>query len=215
MEGASDKKTKLSPISKKKKLQIRAISAEFATVRNIHVIEPEYAVTFLQLSSVQIDAAVKSKLGAQDVVFRSALNLVSRLSSTERALLFYLLWLRIYREKNEISPDDILTSSQLHYLYQAAPISNRDEDSEENYRHAGGNIDSTSSIRYDLEYLEDNFIERNSIGNYELDLNQVQSLVVLMMDGNLRYNYEEDELLSYMMNLFGPMTEDETQVDLE
>jgi hypothetical protein len=56
----------------------------------------------------------------------------------------------------------------------------------------------------DLDFLADNFISFDGVDQYSLYLKVVQPLALLMMDGNVRYDYEEDELLTYMLSLFGP-----------
>ena len=213
MPAKIDKKRKMPLLNTEKKNQIRAITAEFATTENVHVIEPEYALTFLKLSSIQIDAAIKSKLGSEDVVFREAIRLVNDLSPTERALIFYLIWLKIYRDKGEFAPEDIFDHPHLRSIYEQIPDYERDwffSDETDDYDYSQSlevprNMDVNARIAYDLEHLEDIFIERNSTGNFVFDFKEMQSLALTMMDGNLRYGYEEEELLDYMMNLFGRM----------
>lgn len=206
MESKVGKQKKRLLISKEKKNQIRDITSEFATTDNVYVIEPEFALTFLNLKSIQIDAAIKSKLGSDDVVFREALELVSNLSRTARALIYYLIWLKIYREKMEFAPEDIFEYPHIQNIYQQIP----DEDEREwfvaddDYSDAFEDIrsqDVSMGITHDLEQLKDNFIEMNNAGNYVFDIRAVQPLALMMMDGNLRYGYEEEVLLDYMMNL--------------
>jgi hypothetical protein len=194
------------PIDKNKQNQIRTIKAEFANRQtSIHIIDPEYAITFLSLTSVQIDAAIKNKLGAEDIVFRKTLELIETSTATERALLFYLVWLRIYRSMQTILPDEIYASPWLRDIYEVVRSEDWEYQSEEERERFATPGSIQERITNDLEHLEDNFIESNVQGEYTLDLKYVDPLVVLMMDGNIRYGYEVDELLIYMMNLFGPV----------
>src|SRR5208282_1198441 len=66
----------------KNKDKIRSIEGAFAKKERTHIIEPEYALTFLKLSSIHIDAYVKSKLGQEDIVFRLALGLMQDITPT-------------------------------------------------------------------------------------------------------------------------------------
>lgn len=208
-------------INIERKNQIRAIEAEFATSKNIHVIEPEYAITFLQLSALQIDAAIKSKLASEDIVFRNALVLLTELSPSEKVLIFHLIILKIYQNKNEVSVPDILDNSYIEEFYNLIPDYKRewffideslDSDGypwytkkEIRVMEKSRNLSFVTRIAEDLDHLEGNLIDRNINGNYEINLEILQPLVILMMDGNLRYNYSNEELIKYMMSLFLPM----------
>jgi len=55
----------------------------------------------------------------------------------------------------------------------------------------------------DIYYLEDNFISAGELHNdYILDLEGLDALTILMLDGKIRYLYEGTELLMYMMEMF-------------
>lgn len=191
-----DKERKQWVSDEAKKGQIRAIEGEFAAETKVHVIEPEFVVTFLNLSAIQIDAIIKSKFGDEDIVFKEALNLVSGLSSTEKALVVFMLWLRLYRQQATINPEDILRSSFILDVYDRGVILDEDDDD-----YLYDQLGAGSQIVRDIEYLQDKFIERDNPGNYLLDLESVQPLAVLMMDGAIRYDYHDDELLNYMLEL--------------
>jgi hypothetical protein len=201
-------------IDKKKREKIRSIEAEFAQIRGVHIIEPEFAISFLKLSTIQIDAAIKSKLGSEDIVFREALEIVNELTLTERAIIFHLIWLKIYHGKSSVTIQDLVNSPPLYNTYNITPDYHREwffiDDTEElddgyAYLKSERNIDVTSRVMSDLQYLEDNYISFDDDENYSLDLKGVQPLALLMMDGNIRYSYEEEELFQYMMNIFGPV----------
>jgi len=71
------------------KNKIRMIEGALGKIPNVHVIEPEYTISFLKLGSIQLDAIIRSKLGGEDVIFQEALSTVSDLTPTERSILFY------------------------------------------------------------------------------------------------------------------------------
>ena len=97
--------------STKRYNQIRAVSSEFATDKDIHVIEPQYALGFLQLNSIQIDAAIKAKLGVDDVVFRMASDTVVDMSATERAVLFRMIWISMFAQQSSIGEREMKWSN--------------------------------------------------------------------------------------------------------
>lgn len=111
---------------RKRKEQLRTVSAEFATAKNVHVIEPEFAVGFLNLRSFQIDAAIKRKFGSEDVVFSTAEDAVIDLSPTERALLFRMIVLHIYEDQSPISLSRVKASNHLREIYEIVPDRSRE-----------------------------------------------------------------------------------------
>lgn len=198
------------PPNKNKIDQIREIEAYFSNVNShVHIIEPDYALTFLSLTPIQIDAAIKNKLGAGDYVFRKATKMIRGLNPTESGLLFYMIWYMFYRKATSLTLEDLFNAPSLSDVYKAVPDKNEtrfilfEDDANNSYVH--------ERMLKDLQHLEDNFIECDSQGNYTIDLKEVDPIVLLMMDGNIRYGYEQDELLLYMMNLFGPVVGFEPQ----
>ena len=61
-------------------------------------------------------------------------------------------------------------------------------------------------IQYDLEYLEENYINRNSEERYYLNLSEVKPIIVLELDAIERYGYEADELVDYMLELLNNLS---------
>jgi hypothetical protein len=59
--------------------------------------------------------------------------------------------------------------------------------------------DTESQVARDLQFLENGFIERNAAGDFTLPLDRVKPIAVLMMDGDIRYDYSSDELLEYLL----------------
>jgi hypothetical protein len=56
-----------------------------------------------------------------------------------------------------------------------------------------------------LDYMVDTLLYRNNSGGYSLELGEVLPIAEPMIDGNVRYGYDENELIYYMMDLFGPV----------
>lgn len=181
---------------KTNKRKIRTVEAAFRRTPKVTIVEPEFALTFLRLTSIQVDALIKSRLGSEDIVFREALNDVKELTLTERALLFFLIWNRIYHNTETITLDEINESTFIEDIYSRGFAARRTRI----YKLP----DDAPDILSDLAHLETAFISSDDLGNYSIDLTSIEALAVLMMDGRIRYSYVGEELLYYMMDLFGP-----------
>ena len=62
-------------------------------------------------------------------------------------------------------------------------------------------LDFDTRIIYDLEVLAGERLQLFGPKDYSLELKDVQPLVVIMMDGNIRFEYEAAPLLNYVMNV--------------
>jgi len=232
LTGKKGKTERVAPPDQRKKDIVRTVEAEFRNKQDVHVIEPEYALTFLRLSSMQIDATIKSKLGADDIVLAKAQEIVRRLSASERAILFHLIWLKIYQSIDSVNRSGLKPSSAVYAIYSTSLKDDQDSDFDgsdfddsdsddsdfdgsdsddieySNTRDKYSSVDDTDitqRMMADLIYLEDNLVYGDKSGNYSLALSEVLPLVELMIDGQVRYGYEESELIYYMMDLFGPI----------
>lgn len=67
------------------------IESSFAKREEIHTIEHEYALLFLKLGEIQINAFIKSELDNEDVITNQAQTIVIDFSSTECAVLFLMI----------------------------------------------------------------------------------------------------------------------------
>jgi hypothetical protein len=175
--------------AKKNKDTIRAIAKQFDKQENVTLIEPEYIMSFLNLEERTIDAIIKAKIGDEDVVYQKALGIVALLSPAERAVVFYFVWRLIYGNVQEISFAELKASDFLRGIYES------NEDS-------GYATDIDESLGTDIEYLCDHIISQTSDGLYTLEFKGVSPLVAIMVDGQTRYGYENNELLMYMMDVF-------------
>jgi hypothetical protein len=194
------------------KNKIRLLESEFSSTKPVHIIEPEYALTFLKLSLMQTDAIIKAKLGSEDIVYRNGLSIVTDFTPTEDAILYYMIYQKIYEGSDSIDEITILDSEFIKYVYANTPDLNRDwffedEESTNDDFHQDYTIrelDTHERLSLDLEELKDLYILMSKSHGSYVNFLQVQPLVLLMMDGNERYGYTGDDLLFYMMALFGP-----------
>lgn len=180
-----------------KKNRIREIERAFA-LEDVSVIEPEFALTFLQLSNIQVDAIVKSKIGDEDIVLKEALDLVSDLSETETITLLYILWLQLYQRKTSVTANDLIDSSFIQRTYEWISDWLYAEDPDA-WEHSRLGYENAYQVAHDMEFLADRFIERNPAGDFSLPLDNVKPLAVLMIDGDIRYDYANAELLEYLL----------------
>jgi len=194
------------------KKKIRLLESELSRANPVHIIEPEYVLSFLRLSLMQTDAIIKAKIGSEDIVYRNGLSIVSDFTPTENAILFHLIYQRIYKGLDSIDEKAILDSEFIRYVYANTPNFDRDwffedeDDIDEDFRqdHTTRELDTRDRFSFDLEELKDLCIRMSTDQGCNVNLREVQPLAVLMMDGNERYGYTSDELLFYMMDLFGP-----------
>lgn len=194
----------------KNKEKIRLIESEFVKRENIYVVEPDYALTFLHLSSIQIDAMIRSMYGDEDIVFKEGLAAVQNLTPTQKGLLYYFVYQSIFRENHKIHATDITNYSFINDFYKKIPdfddawfFTNEDQFDTPNNRLRGYSI--SQRISNDLEILCNLFITENEGGSYSLHLITIHAIVLLMIDGNIRYLYEENDLIYYMLDLLGPI----------
>lgn len=172
------------------KTKVKAIIREFSPEALVRVVEPEFSIRFLSLSAVQIDAIIKSRFGDQDIVLKEALELTRDLGLMERVILLFMMWAHIFDDKPTMSADDVMHSSIIQELHQKLVF-----EMEEHF------YDFDYQIAHDLETLQSSFIECDSNGKFSLPLQRVQPLVVLMVDGSVRYEHDGSDLLEYTLRM--------------
>lgn len=209
--------------------RVRAVSADFSQDSKVHVIIPEHALTFYKLNQQQMDALIKAKLGSEDVVFRNASELVSDLTPAERALLFFMIYKVIFEEKSAFDLEELSTSRFIREVYEIVPDyeyewffideeygddeegndDNKDYDENvvyydgEPYEIRGFTVEER--LLYDLDSLDERFISRETSGEFRVIISYVYPIISLIVDGYVRYEYKNIDLLRYMMGLFMPM----------
>jgi len=204
---------------RKNKEKIRLIKGEFAKKDRVFVIDPEFGLTFLRFKKIHIDALIRGILGHEDIVIKEASSLVAGLTPTERGVTYYLIHERIYEGKEHISFEELADSPFLNSLYKAVPDYDRrwflerdlfeDDENEieyewENEEYELRGLELSERLSEDLNTLERDLISMDRGTNtYCVILEAVRPLMVLMMDGEIRYSYAGDDLLEYMMSLFG------------
>ena len=207
---------------KDQKRKIARVEAEFAKHPVIKVIEPEFALTFLSLTELQIDAYVKALFSSDDIVYRQAVESLIGLTPTERAIIFSLLSMLLCEQKETVNIKELTSSSFLTAIYSEVPdiVSAwyRDYDyakdldeafqAGESVSYRGRELpkeDIQPRIAVDLDYLEDRLITCATEDHYSINIQATRAVAAVMLDGQVRYGYEGNDLLRYMMDVFGPI----------
>lgn len=177
-------------IDKIRQEKVKGVVREFSLETSVRVIEPEHAAWFLSLSTIRIDAIIKSRFGDQDIVFKEARNLVRDLEAMEKVILLFILWLHLFEDKITVTAEDIIHSAEMQRLHQII-----DEQGDDWL------YDFDYQVAHDLETLQNQFLECDSSGGFSLLLQSVQPLAILMMDGNVRYEYRDVELIEYTLRI--------------
>jgi hypothetical protein len=187
---SEDKKSKRLGVDKARQEKVKSIIRDFAKESDVRVVEPEFAARFLSLSSVNIDAIIKSRFGNQDIVIKEALALTSDLSMMEKVVLLFLLWLHLFQNQASASAEEIMQSPIIQDLHQTLS-----REAEHLF------YDFEYQITHDVETLQNKLIDCDSNGQFSIRLDLVKPLVVLMMDGSVRYQHGDQALLEYTLRL--------------
>lgn len=201
--------------------KLRQIEAAFSKVNNIHIIEPSYVLGFLNMSSLQMDVAIKNKLDDEDIVIKLAMDIVMDLTPTERALIYYFISQRIYCDDTLSLIKDVYYNNFIEKVYEKSPDYDRnwffmDEerineiklDDDYGYQkdlYKRRNKDIKERIIYDLDFLSESFIQYKESSKITINLTTVLPIATLMLDGSIRYDYNQGQTLDYIMNLLGGM----------
>jgi hypothetical protein len=206
--------------------RIRNIMAEFRSADRTEVIEPAFAFTFLHHPKTRIDALVKRTMEAGDLVFRLASESLDLPSPSARALTVFMAvrsvlaglvqfntdqllreaTLRSIHEKLRCQQESLLASSRQFALEQAT--AHEDHPEEDEWDHEEEEPiqldDFENQLAKDLELLETEIVERDSgSSNIILRTNQIHALSAVITDALARYEYKEEQLMSYMFSLLG------------
>lgn len=164
------------------------------------------------MSYMHLDAILKSKFSDEDIVFKEALSVVSDFTPTERCLLIYLLWSKLFEDKSSVSQTELFNDNFISKVFNKVPDFDREWFFADDGRNRYGRkqefvqrgLDIRNRIIFDLELLQNYYVEIDDSGEFQVFLKGLYPLSQLLMEGNTRYGYEGKELLQYMMDLFGP-----------
>lgn len=182
--------------------RVRDIQAEFAKKPQVTVIAPELAWPFLRYSTMAIDALVRAKAGEDDVVVRAALQISADLTPTELAILLYCINQTLGSSEPVVTLTDLRSSGFMEEIYERTPDYDRDwyfadDGDEDGSTLAPLGLELEDRIVADLDFLEGQFVEQIDQGGWRLLLSTVKPLALVLLDGAIRYDYEDHDLLVY------------------
>ena len=161
IENKNLKNKRLNERAKKNIDAIRKIESTFTGYENLFVIEPEYLVTFINLTHFQIDAFTKSKFGDGDVVYKNAIDITRSLTLTESSIIYFIIWKYLSNSCYRFDIEEFSESSDLNSVYEELPNfireyyeKSEDELFEEFEDLYGGNLDKVSITKLKNEALE-------------------------------------------------------------
>ena len=204
--------------------KIRSVAAEFRSAERTEVIEPGYAYTFLNLPKTRIEALVTRVMEAEDYVFQLALRNLDVASPSAKALGVFMIVKFTLTGNIRFTSNQLLQEPLLRSIYkelrerQASLLDETqiEELSCEDAHDSDGNdpedfwaekplqlADFEDQLTADIDLLE-NLIETDTVSDgLVLRNNEALALTALATDALVRYNYAEEELISYMFNLVG------------
>jgi hypothetical protein len=210
------------------KSKIRNIAAEFRSAERTEVIEPSFAYTFMQHPQTRIQAFVKRTFEAEDIVFRKALDIINLPSPSARALAIYFAVqfatgvvsvdrniiiadhsLKTIYDDIRVKQTELLKEFEATEKEQETHKVNEEEswDEDDWYEEEGEPeqiAEFEEQVVNDLDLLADNFIEFNTDSDQVVvKAKEILPLSAVIIDALVRYEYDKNEILPYMFNLFG------------
>lgn len=184
--------------------KIRSIEADLNSIDNLTIIEPSKFLFFWQLKSAQIGAIIKSYIDQGDLLIQSALMTVTGLFKPQYCLIFSILDLSIKKGFSTVEYDDIFSSQHLRNIYEAFPVEDAEhEDEDEDLvrsDHYGGK-DVDQMIIADLEFLSEKYFEIDENKNIVVDLNYLKPIVCLILEAQIKYDFDTQETIEYLEQL--------------
>lgn len=188
--------------------KLRQIEAAFNKVEKVHIIEPQYVMGFLKISSLQIDVVIKNKMSDEDIIIKNAIDVVIDLTPTERALLYYLSYQYIFKGNEGIIIEDIYYNNFICETYTKVKYYSRQwffTDDNRYNKSKDKKRGTKQRIIEDLDFLSNDHLDLLENNLIVLNVNLVLPIISLIIDGSIRYDYSESETLNYLMILLGGM----------
>jgi len=200
--------------------QIRAINKTLSLDPRIVVVNPRYALTFLRLSESRIVSLVDGLLREEDEVFRSAKASIASMPPTQVAVLLAATYEAVFGYGGrDIQLRQVSSSTFVQRVFERCPDFSKDTWS--NLEDIGfgepddeDELDLTDYGRsYDERFADDldvlvdlgEFDLRRGEETVRVNMESVRPIQALLLDGNIRYGYQHDELLRFVFGLLGVM----------
>lgn len=194
--------------AKEHREKIREIKNAFATAEQVSVINPTFARTFFALTRGQIFSAVQAEVRSGDIVFRQATAIAADLTPTEFATLLLLTKVGINTPDSISSLERLHSDSFLQHVYNSIPVYNtRDSyfgEDEVIVRSDLAQDESAGRFAEDIDKLTGLYVQSYANNRWELDIQGLKPLSLLLLDAELRFNMKGNELLEHVYDLLKP-----------
>jgi hypothetical protein len=200
--------------------EIRAVNKSLCLDSKIVVISPRYALTFFRLSGSRLTSLVDGLLREEDEVVRVAKKSIEGLRPTEAAVLITAVHeVMFHRGGRDIDLHRLSSNSFVQRVYAACPDYSRDTWDALEYEESfdpedDDEIDLTDRKRdYADRFADDvdHLVEFAALGvpveaTSEVNIEDLRPIQALLLDGNIRYGYEDEQLLKFVFELLAVMT---------
>ncbi|SRR5258706_4577509 len=194
--------------AKEHREKIREVKNAFATAEKVSVINPTFARTFFSLTRGQIFSAVQAEVRSGDIVFKKAAAIAADLTPTEFAILLLLTEIGINTPENVSSLERLHSNSFLQHVYSSIEAYNTRDSYFGEYevvvRSDLAQDDSARRFAEDIDKLSDLYIHSSANNRWELDIQGLKPLSLLLLDAELRFDMKGNELLEHVYDLFKP-----------
>lgn len=190
--------------------RVREVKKAFSNQPKVTIVDPYYSHTFLRLGSIKVGAVVDSILREGDQIRRKAINAVLNYSPTEAALVLAATYLATFSTEPAHHVADVKNMGFVGDIYKQVPDFPRDHflqmnDVEEDEEDEGEEESFEDQRRPfavrledDIEQLDGDTIDMLGESSFRVRLEGLRPLQAMMLDAQVRYDYEGTDLLKYV-----------------
>jgi len=211
----------------KLKKRLNAIRSEFLNAERTTVVSPVYALRLLRLEEFQIDAQVKRLMDDQDVVLRSMRDALESLEDTGKALVASLCANLVTTGDASMKLSELKSGSVARLYDRVIAVAKAREEAREadrertqrvydlgdeveeyddsdDYTLRITRLDRDDLFASDIDSIVGDLAEQSGDGEVlTLQINAAAPVVAVAADAMVRYGYNEDQLLPYLLDLAG------------
>lgn len=186
--------------------KIAGIKADLIKTPRLTIIDPSQYLFFSLLKPAHVGARVKAFVEDGDLVVNEALKKVVGLPKTQYCLIFLILDLSIRKCFSVVlEKTDILSCSYLRDVYESFSdddVDKEEEEEEEEFVSYKSN-EFVEMVDEDLEFLSGRgyFDFDSEPGKIILDYDFLKAIVCLILEGQLRYEFNTQETIEYVEEL--------------
>lgn len=183
--------------------KIAGIKADLIKTPELTIIDPSQYLFFLRLKPAHVGARVKAYVEDGDLVINEAWIKVAGLPKTQYCLIFLIVDLSIRKYFSlVIEKTDIVSSSYLRDVYESFSPEDVNKEEEDEFVFYKSD-DFVEMVEEDLEFLSGRgYFDFDSQAEKIIpDYNFLKPIVCLILEGQLRYEFNTEETLEYVEEL--------------